>query len=226
MEDIRRITHTGEYDFCPSKLAFGKPRTLQGSGARIVPLTYDSGPLCFESPSLRAPMGVSCWETPGETGTARKFSLMLSLSDGRRPEVAAFVRAMRALDAAVARHVASRVREILDKDLDSATVAQLQTPVVRPSDRYGPSMKVTLPLKADGASKAYECFDTSGPGAPRQVDVDDLETRGAGVRAIFSMGSIWVAGKNSFGVSARAAQIAVQPAKKLTACAFADLGDD
>lgn len=169
-DSICRLVRTDsgvEYDFDPSKLAFGKLRVLPGGGIKVVPVTYAGGALCFESPSLRAPMGVSCWDSDtGGGGGGRKFSVMLSLS-GSGPALAdvdAFVRALCAFDAAVAHEVAERVHEILKKDLDAVTVAQLHTPTVRPSDRYAPSMKLALPYAADGSGKAmYQCFDLSAP---------------------------------------------------------------
>jgi hypothetical protein len=171
-------------------------------------------------------MGVSCWENESQNESQKKFSVMLSLTGDAPPELVAFRAALTEFDDAVSAHVASRSRDLLKKDFELDTVRQLHSPLCRPSEKYGPSMKVALPMRSDG-SASYQCYNASKRtgGVPELVDIDDLEVRGGRVRVIMSLGSMWIAGTNSFGVSARALQVSVQPVAKMTACAFADLGD-
>jgi hypothetical protein len=215
-------------NFDPELLVFGAPKALTGVGAKIVPVSYgpDGAPLMFESPALHAPMGVSVWDGDGEA--PKKASLMLSFRNkDTRPDIQAFSDTMQKFDESVVNVVAARVEEFLKKSFSEDTVRQLHTPICRKNEKWPTAMKVSLPTRRDG-SKQYTAYDLTKRvnGQPAPIDLDDVEVRNSQVRVIFTITSLWIAGANSFGASAKALQVAVRPEAKLAGCAFTDYGDE
>ena len=222
---ILSIGDSGKYDFDPKLIQFREPRDLP-SGAKLIMLAYGNGRsasnFMIETPTLFAPMGKSCWDN---AGGPPKHSIMLSLRDhDTNPEVMEFHELIKQVDDVIRAAGFDNCKAWFKKTYKTAdTVNELYTPLERKSKnkdgeedgKYPPSLKLTLQY-ADGQPK-FETYDRSG----KKIDIEGVDLKGSNITAIITLQSVWIAGGNMFGVSAKVAQLMVEPRTTgFSGCAF------
>lgn len=213
VRDSTTKTATG-FDFDPKKLTVTEPRKL--SKGKFSNVRYSGGALYFETPYLHAPTSISSFDD------ADKKTLFLSMRGfDERSDVKVF---MDALTAAQERIIdqASDLKLLGDKSTRDMT-AGLMSPLVKTSDAgYPPAFRITLPFR-DGKFT----LDTFKAGArgPEECSLDDLDVRGARVRAIFTITAVWVVNKQ-WGVSAKATQLLIKPCFDAPIAGISNFSDD
>lgn len=187
------------YDFDPKKLSVSEPKKL--SKGKFSNVRYNGGALYFETPYLHSPTSVSSFDD------ADKKTLFLSMRGfDERADVKAFLDALNSVQDRIIDQAHSL--KLLGEKYTRDMTAGLMSPMVKISDAgYPPSFRLTLPTR-DGKYT----FDTflAGPKGPEESSLDDLEIRGARVRTIFTITSVWVVNKQ-WGVSAKATQLLIKP---------------
>lgn len=202
------------YDFDPKKLSISEPRKL--SKGKFCNVRYNGGALYFESPYLHAPTSISSFDD------ADKKTLFLSMrGHDERTEVKVFLDALNSAQERIIDQAAS-IKLLGDKYTREMT-SGLMSPLVKTSDAgYPPAFRLTLPTR-DGKFT----FDTfkAGPKGPEECDLNEMDVRGASVRAIFTITSVWVVNKQ-WGVSAKVTQLLVKPAFDAPIAGVSNFSDD
>lgn len=201
------------FDFDPTKLAISEPRKL--SKGKFCNVRYNGGVMYIESPYLHAPTSVSSFED------ADKKTMFLSMrGHEERSDIRAFLEAMKQLQERIVDQASAH--SLMGDKYTRDMVMGVMSPLVKISDAgYPPAFRVTLPSR-DGKD-AFDAFKATDKG-PEPCSLDDMDIRGARVRAIFTISSVWVVNK-TWGVTAKATQVLVKPAFDAPVagvCSFSD----
>ena len=162
----------------PSTLAFAASPTERAKGKKHVETTLDTGKappnvqLSTDKAPLRIPFGLS---TPyGDEEGGQRHTLDVSAS----PELAEWAGA---IDEALVQHAVQHSQEWFGEALDEASVRAMHHPLMRPSDKYEP----TLRLKANPKTvKLWRAADRV------PIGVDEL-TASAAVVPVVALGNVW-----------------------------------
>jgi hypothetical protein len=199
---IKRDSATKEpvsYTFDATKLTVTEARKL--NKGKFSNVRYSGGALYMETPELHAPTSVSSFEDEG------KKSLFVSCRGHEEQEdVRMFVEALNAVQDKIIDQVADL--KLLGDKVTRDMAAGLMSPLIKVSDTYPPAFRVGLPYR-DGKA-GFDAFTKSGRKI-EPVDLDDIDVRGAKVKVIFTLTSVWVVNKN-WGVTAKATQVLIKPA--------------
>jgi hypothetical protein len=207
-------TATG-YDLDPKKLTVTEGRKL--SKGKFSNVRYNGGALFAETPFLHCPTGISSFDDND------KKTLFLSMRGyDEQSDVKLFHDALiRAQERIIDQ--ASDLKLLGDKYTRDMT-AGLMSPFVKTSDSgYPPAFRLTLPVDRDN-KYAFDTFK-QGPHGPEECSLDDVEIRGARVRAIFTITSVWVVNK-TWGVSAKVTQLLIKPNFDAPAAGVSNFSDD
>ena len=199
---IKRDSATKEpvsYSFDASKLTVTEARKL--NKGKFSNVRYDGGALYMETPELHAPISVSSFEDEG------KKSLFVSCrGHEEREDVRMFVEALNSVQDKIIDQVASL--KLLGDKVTRDMTAGLMSPLIKVSDTYPPAFRVNLPYR-DGKA-GFDAFTKTGRKI-EPLDLDEVDVRGAKVKVIFTLTSVWVVNKN-WGVTAKATQVLIKPA--------------
>jgi hypothetical protein len=204
-------------DFDVSKVNFSNMRTLD-NGGKVVYVSYQNGPLIFQTPEMVAPFGVSKWDN--DKG-GNKFTLDLSFKGmDTRDVLKKFYDNLEAMDTKVLQGAKENSKAWFKKEQSETVLRELMTKIIRePKDpKYPPTFKVTLPKKE--GSFDFEVYNQD----KQQVSLDSLELKGARVTALIQCLGIWIAGAK-FGVSWKVVQMKAVPVKKLQGYSFKEVDD-
>ena len=209
-------------DFSVSSIKCGNLRTLD-NGGKIVWISYDNGPLIFQTPEMVAPFGISQWDN--DKG-GKKTELALSFKGKEsRPNLEKFYENLAAMDAKLVTEAFENSPSWFKKKTSEEVLKELYTPIIRHAkdkntgeitDKYAATFKATLPEK-DG-KQTFEVYNQK----KELIDLSDVELKGARVTALIQCLGIWIAG-TKFGVSWKIVQMRVVPAKRLEGYSFKDL---
>lgn len=212
-------------DFSVSKIKCGNLRTLD-NGGKIVWISYENGPLIFQTPEMVAPFGISQWDN--DKG-GKKTELALSFKGKEaRPNLEKFYENLAALDAKMVTEAFENSPSWFKKKTSEEVLKELYTPIIRHAkdkntgeitDKYAATFKATLPEK-DG-KQTFEVYNQK----KELIDLSSVELKGAKVTALIQCLGIWIAG-TKFGVSWKVLQMRVIPVKKLEGYSFKDLDTD
>lgn len=212
-------------EFDISNVKYSAVRTLD-NGGKVIYLSYNGAPLVLQTPEMHAPFGISKWDN--EKG-GNKVTVDLSFKGkDTRPVLENFFQNFLALDEKLVTDGADNSVTWLKKKYNETVVKEFYTPIVKyakdkntgePSDKYPPTFKVTLPKK-DG-KYTFEVYNQD----KQQVNLDDVELKGARVTALIQCLGIWVAGQK-YGLSWKVLQMKVVPQSKINGYSFKELKDD
>ena len=189
------------FSFDPAKLVVTEARKL--NKGKFSNVRYSGGALYIETPMLHSPMSVSSFEDEG------KKSIFVSCrghDDESKPEVKMFADALMALQDRVVDQVSSM--KMLGTSFSRDTVAGVMSPLVKLSDEHPPAFRVNLPFR-DGKA-CFDMYKKNGKSIDA-VTLDDIDIRGASIKVIFTITSVWVINK-TWGISTKATQVLVKPA--------------
>lgn len=212
-------------DFDISNVKYSAVRSLD-NGGKVIYLSYNGAPLVLQTPEMHAPFGISKWDN--EKG-GNKVTVDLSFKGkDTRPVLAKFFENFGALDEKLVKDGAENSVTWLKKKYAENVVKEFYTPIIKyakdkntgePSDKYPPTFKVTLPKK-DG-KYTFEVYNQD----KQQVNLDDIELKGAKITALIQCLGIWVAGQK-YGLSWKVLQMKVVPQSKINGYSFKELKDD
>ena len=202
------------FDFDPKKLSVSEPRKL--SKGKFCNVRYGGGALYLESPYLHAPTSVSSFDD------ADKKTLFLSMrGHDERDDVRVFLDAMNKVQDRIIDQASEH--KLLGEKYTREMTLGLMSPLVKTSDAgYPPAFRITLPMR-DGKD-AFDAFRATDKG-PEECSLDDVDVRGARVRTIFTITSVWVVNKQ-WGVSAKATQVLVKPVFDAPIAGICNFSDD
>jgi hypothetical protein len=206
-----------------SKITYGPPKNLD-NGGKIIPVYHKGQPFVLQIPEMLAPYGMSKWE--GDKGV-NKFHIDLSFGNtDEHADKALFLEKIKDIDQKFIEDALNNSMTWFKKKYTTEDVIKaLYTPLVKYgkdketgdiSTKYPPVFKIQLPYKED----RYTCevYDNKR----NLVNLNDMETKGAGVAAIVQCSGIWVAG-GKFGCTWRTIQMKVSPKNnRITGYAFID----
>lgn len=216
-------------DFDASKLIYNDVKILD-NGGKMVFLSYNNprSPLIIQTPEMPAPFGMSKWVNDNSPD---KYTIDLSFRGmDNHPGVRALYNVMDTLDKKLVEDgFANQQTWFKGKKFPSVEVMQvLYTPFIRQAkdkdtgevtDKYPPTFKVKLPVKEG----VFECevYDTNR----ELVDLNTINTKGAGVSAIIQCTGLWFAG-GKFGANWQVVQMRIRPTQKVSGFAFKEDPDD
>lgn len=203
------------FDFDPSKMVVGEPRKL--AKGKFCNVRYNGGPLYFETPYLHSPTSVSKFDD------ADKVTLFLSFRGHEdRADVKAFLDALTSAQDRIVEQ-ASELKLLGEKSTPEMMESLMSTMIKVSDSGYPPAFRITLPMTKDG-KYAIDAFKPTDAG-PVELSLDNIDLRGARVRAIFTISSVWVVNKQ-WGVSLKATQLLVRPNFDIPAAGISNFSDD
>ena len=216
-------------DFDIGKLKYGDVKPLDPAGmAKIVWISYENGPLVFQTPEMVAPFGVATWlKDDGK----KKVDLTLSFKgkDNRLETLGKFYDNLLDMDSKIIAEAFDKSFLWLKKKASSEEVVKaLYTPIIKhPKDKetgeittkWPSTFKASLPEK-DGRPD-FEVYTADR----KRVDLSAVEMKGAKVTALIQCLGIWLAG-GKFGVSWKILQMKVSPIKKIEGYSIRDDVED
>jgi hypothetical protein len=210
-------------DFNAANVKLSKLRTLD-NGGKIVYLSYNEKPLVLQTPEMVAPYGMSKWDNDGK-GPA-KYTLDLSFKGmDTRDLLKKFYTSLQEFDSNMVKGGLQHSEEWFKKKYQSAEVVEaLYTCVVRRSkdDKYPPTFKMTVPYDNNTGEFRVKVFDKV---SKKQVDLNDVNLKGAKVTALVQCTGVWIAG-GKFGTTWKVVQLRVEQSAKITEYAFRDIEGD
>lgn len=222
------ITLTKDFDV--NNLSFSDVKALE-NGGKLVYVSYRKAPLLIQTPTMKAPFGLSKWDNNDGKSNA-KYTLDLSFSgNDNSSSLMAFQKVLESIDERLVNEAfASAGTWFRGKKIASREIVEaLYTPVLKfakdketgeVSDKYAPTIKLSVPFK-DGAF-ACDVYDDK----KELVDLNSMETKAAKVTAIVQCTGVWLAG-GKLGLSWKIVQMRVQPsAMHLKSYAFHDSDDE
>lgn len=190
--------------FNPSNLRFGSVEKNK-KGGRLVNV-YDpssNGPMLIQSPPCRLPFGVSAYTDP-ISGSIQSYSLDLSFSGADTDsKMACFLEKMTEMDQLIRDTAVANSQAWFGKAHQADFLEELYRPLVKPpSDKkYAPTLKTKISVS--GGEPNVLVFDTN----KKPCLLSDIP-KGAVVRAIFQIGSVWFVSKN-YGITLRVVQVGI-----------------
>lgn len=187
------------FSFDPKKLVVSEGRKL--NKGKFCNVRYNGSDLYIETPELHSPTGVSSFEDE------KKRTMFVSCrGHDEREDVRLFVEALNSVQDRIIDQVSNM--KLLGDKVSRDTVAGLMSPMVKVSDQYPPAFRVNLPFSDDGKAQ-FDAFKKVGR-ATHPADIGEMDVRGAAVKVIFVVTSVWVVNKN-WGISIKAKQLLIKP---------------
>ena len=166
----------------PTTISFAAAPTQRTADKKYVEMALDTGKalphlqLTTDKAPLRIPYGLSA--PYGDEDGGQRHTLEVAAS----PELAAWAGA---LDEALVKHAVKHSEAWFGQALDEPTIRAMHHPLLRPSDKYEP----TLRLKANPKTvKLWRAADRREDRAP--LGVDEL-TASAAVVPVVALGNVW-----------------------------------
>jgi hypothetical protein len=220
---------TGLMNCNPALIKFGD--TKQGkNNMKFTNITYQNKRIAIETPEMDIPAGVVQYPKAEDTvaGQPVSYSLLMSFNDiEERADLKAFKEFMDALQQRVLDMAVSRSEELFQKVKSREVLSDIQSQMVRESDKYAPSFAIGLAFDestdSTGAEVVKPRFTTydfnmimekglRADGSPRPecvIDsIHDVNMKRGSVKVIFPFSSVWSQAK-SFGVSFKAREVLV-----------------
>lgn len=195
------------------------------SGGKQAYLSYEGDRLVMQTVMMTAPFGLNTADKYGPP----QYSIDLSFRGAdQRPEVKAFLDAMKAVDDFMLSEGAKNSKAWFRQEMTREMVSIMYTPSVKISkDKEGNPLdyppNIKLKLKKNGDDFVTKFYDTKGT-PYKGVPVQDLLVKGVQVTAIIECTGMWLAG-GKFGLTWNAKQVAINKLpEKISDFAFRGLG--
>lgn len=195
------------------------------SGGKQAYLSYEGDRLVMQTVMMTAPFGLNTADKYGPP----QYSIDLSFRGAdQRPEVKAFLDAMKSIDDFMLSEGAKNSKAWFRQEMTREMVSIMYTPSVKISkDKEGNPLdyppNIKLKLKKNGDDFLTKFYDTKGT-PYKGVPVQDLLVKGVQVTAIIECTGMWLAG-GKFGLTWNAKQVAINKLpEKISDFAFRGLG--
>lgn len=195
------------------------------SGGKQAYLSYEGDRLVMQTVMMTAPFGLNTADKYGPP----QYSIDLSFRGAdQRPEVKAFLDAMKSIDDFMLSEGAKNSKAWFRQEMTREMVSIMYTPSVKVSkDKEGNPLdyppNIKLKLKKNGDDFVTKFYDTKGT-PYKGVPVQDLLVKGVQVTAIIECTGMWLAG-GKFGLTWNAKQVAINKLpEKISDFAFRGLG--
>lgn len=191
-------------NFNPSNVRFGAVEKNRKGGKMINVFDASTNrPIVIQTPACHVPFGVSAYNDTS-SGEIQSYSLDLSFRGADTdPRMATFAEKMGALDDIILDAATQNSEAWLGKQMSRELTAEFYRHLVKPSSdpRWAPTLKTKIAMNR--GEPAAIIFDAD----KKPVTLADIP-KGATVRAIIEIGSVWFVGKN-FGVTLKVRQVII-----------------
>lgn len=207
----------------PSDIGFG-PSERNQHGGKFVPLTGPDGVkrrITIQTPTMSMPFGVSAYREKPD-GDVQSYSVDVSFKDlEANPKVAEFLAKMEAIDALLVDTSVARSVEWFGRQKSRDTLDDNYRTLIKVNKegKYPPVMKIKVPLNREGKPTCAFFDEKRNP-----VDIDYL-VNGTKVKMIIEVDRVWFV-NNTFGITWRAAQLAVVSRPSNFTSEYSMLDDD
>ena len=216
---MRTPIHARDLDL--SKITYKIPRDLPNGGS-VIYINVDDGPITLQTPKMFCPFGLKDWK--GNHSYTLDVSFKGMETDSKMKQ---FYDKITELDEKILTDGVSNGTLWLKKTIKNKEVASIiYTKQIRyardkngnTDERFPPTFKLKVPSKENYFIP--DVYNTS----KEQIDLNDVETKGATVIAIIQCTGIWTAG-GKYGLAWKVMQMIVDPpsGKKF---AFVDLDEE
>lgn len=232
-------TYSGCMNFDPNLLTFGDTK-LGKNNMKFTNISYDGKRVVVETPEMDIPAGVVQYPRAEDVGPGDRVSYSLLMSfDGmaERPELQAYKDFLDNIQQQVLDMAHMRSTDLFGKSKSKEVLQDIQSSMVRESDKYAPSSAIGLPFTSDAddmMKPTYTTYDfdkilhdgLAPNGAPKPGTVIDsihaVDTKRGSVKVVFPLSSVWSSQKG-FGVSMKAQEVLLRTSESNNAFAF-DIG--
>jgi hypothetical protein len=194
-------------------------------------ITYKGKRVCVETPDMDIPAGVVQYPKPEDAVPNEKvsYSLLMSFDNlDERADLQAYKEFLDMLQAKVLDMMVKRSSEIFGKEKSKELLEDLQSSMVRESDKYAPSTAIGLPFTTSKDSDGVETMkplyitydydmimsdglQSNGMPRPDSIipSIHEINTRRGTVKVIYPLNAVWSTNKG-FGISIKARQVLVK----------------
>jgi len=202
-------------DFDISNIKFGEVKKLD-NGAKFIPMSYNNGMFDMQTPECFAPYGMNSYSN--NDGSVQ-HSMNLSFKDkDKRKTLQKLYNCFSLLDDKVINEgVVNQFNWLRKKNSSKDVIEAFYTPIIKFSkdkdtgeitNKYPPTFKFKVPVIGKNKCEVYNV-------EREQINIIDINTKGAKVTSIIRFTGIWISGKG-FGLTIQAKQILVEPLQQLT----------
>lgn len=219
--------YDGSMSFNPELLKFGDTKAGKNN-MKFTNIMYDGKRILVETPEMDIPAGVVQYPKAEDVvpGDRVSYSLLMSF-DGidEKPELRAYKEFLETIQERVLDMAVKRSADLFGKIKSKEVLQDVQSIMVRESDKYAPSCAIGLPFTAETKSDGteimkplYTTFDfdkimNNGlrkDGSPHPdskiPSIHEVDTRRGSVKVVFPLSSVWSSAKG-FGVSVKAKDV-------------------
>jgi hypothetical protein len=234
---------TGGMNFDPNLISFGETK-MGKNNMKFTNVSYDGRRILVETPEMDIPAGVVQYPKPEDVNPGDRVSYTLLMSFDRideRPDLRAYKDFLDTIQDKVLDMTHARSSDLFGKTKSREVLADIQSVMVRESDKYAPSSAIGLPYATDTDASGVETmkplyvtydFDMilngglrpDGSPKPEAVipSIHDIDTKRGSVKVIYPLSSVWSSLKG-FGISMKAKEVLVRSGATSNAFAF-DVG--
>jgi hypothetical protein len=210
-----------------NKISFGDLKTSD-SGAKNIFINYDGKPLYAQTPEMSCVYGLSKWNMDGKVPD--KYSMELSFQGATETNsLGKFMHVLKNLNNKFIDQAMTKGPEWFRKKFSSPEVVEaIYTPLIKypkdketgeVTDKFAPTFRINIPFKDDKV--ACPVYDSD----KNELNLFDIETKGAKITAIIRFSGLWIAG-GKFGVTCKVEQLRVIAPKTIKGFAFQDNDDE
>lgn len=218
-----------------SKISYSAVKSLP-SGAKIIYLNYNGGPLFVQTPEMTVPYDSGTYYSDNDT--SGKYTIKVSMEGHKdNPSMKAFHDMLQQMDQSIMDSgIENSLAWFKKKSLTSEVAQELYTPMVKvsvdsetgePNGKWAPTFGFKI-VKRDGKVNC-DCYDSEKKQLTLQgegsVDLASMFKKGTKVKMILKCNGLWIA-SGKFGCTWRAEQIKINSPIEYSGYAFDDDDED
>ena len=206
------------------------------SGAKIIYLNYNGGPLFVQTPEMTIPYDSGTYYADNDT--SGKYAIKASMEGHKdNPQMKAFHDMLEQMDQTIMESgIENSLAWFKKKSLTPEIAKELYTPMVKvsidsetgePNGKWAPTFAFKI-VKRDGKVQC-DCYDSDKKEVnlegENSVDLSTMFKKGTKVKMILKCNGLWIA-SGKFGCTWRAEQIKINSPIEYSGYAFADSDDE
>ena len=218
-----------------SSISYSAVKSLP-SGAKIIYLNYNGGPLFVQTPEMTIPYDSGTYYSDNDT--SGKYAIKASMEGHKdNPQMKAFHDMLETMDQTIMESgIENSLAWFKKKSLTPEIAKELYTPMVKvsidsetgePNGKWAPTFAFKI-VKRDGKVQC-DCYDSDKKEVnlegENSVDLSTMFKKGTKVKMILKCNGLWIA-SGKFGCTWRAEQIKINSPIEYSGYAFADSDDE
>jgi hypothetical protein len=217
--------YTGGMNYDPDLLTFDEPKAGKNN-MKFTNIKYQGKRVVVETPEMNIPAGVVQYPKAEDVAPGDKVSYSLLMSfDGLsdRPDLQAYKQFLDTIQAQVLDMAQARSIDLFGKLKSKEVLGDLQSLMVRESDKYSPSSAIGLPYTMEGSTMkpGYSTYDFDAvlrlgvqpSGKPKTEtiikSIHDINAKHGSVKVVYPLSAVWSTPKG-FGISMKAKEVLVR----------------